>query len=83
MMTEQQLFHLEHEIQGWHAQRARRETPQPERAPHLFEHLRQVWRRWSASGEPEALKALRLEVLRAVARGEISPETAHRVLSTR
>jgi hypothetical protein len=83
MMTEQQLFHLEHEIQGWHAQQARRGTPQPEHAQHRFENLRQLWQRWTASGEPAALKALRLELLRAVARGEISPETAHRVLSAR
>lgn len=85
MMTEQQLFHLEHELQGWHAQCARRGRPQLEHMPHLFvEHLRRIWSRWSTPVEQsETVKVVRLELLRAVARGEVSPETAHRVLSAR
>jgi hypothetical protein len=87
-MTEQQLFLLEHEIQGWHARRARRDRAQPEHAQHvlggLVESLRQRWGRWSSAAEQaETIAAVRLELLRAVARGEVSPETAHRVLSAR
>jgi hypothetical protein len=87
-MTEQQLFYLEHEIQSWHAQRACAETPRPARTEHILpslsENVRRLFSRWSVSAEQtETLKALRLELLRAVASGEISPEVAHRVLSAR
>lgn len=84
-MTEQQLFLLEHEIQNWHAQRTRPATPYQHATPTaLVEHLRRVWSRWTTSAEQSrAITAVQLEVLRAVARGEISPETAQRVLSAR
>ena len=88
MMTEQQVFGLEHEIQWWHEQRFRPETPRLEQSRHLLspltDRLRRLVSGWSTPSEQaEMLKTLRLELLRAVARGEISPETAHRVLSAR
>lgn len=85
MMTEQQLFLLEHEIQDWHAQRAGCGIARPEHTPHMIvESLRRLWSRWSTPVEQsETVKAVRLELLRAVARGEVSPETAHRVLNAR
>ena len=88
MMTEQQVYCLEHEMRRWHAQSRRDAAPRPEPLSHglapLLAPLRRFWLRRIGSAEhAETLRVWRLELLRAVARGEVSPETAHRVLSAR
>ena len=88
MMTEQQVYCLEHEMRRWHTQSRRNAAARPEPERHgvspLLAPLRRFWLRRIGSAEhAETLRVWRLELLRAVARGEVSPETAHRVLSAR
>ena len=88
MMTEQQVYCLEHEMRRWHTQSRRTSAPRPEPVRHglapLLAPLRRFWlRRIHSAEHAETLRVLRLELLQAVARGEVSPETAHRVLSAR
>ena len=98
-MTEQDIHRLEHEIQWWHARAMTRpkhgyagDLARPRARLRFVFLLRRLWSRPSqaarttiapANGVVQSGTPSTLELLQAVARGEISPETAYQFLSPR